>query len=478
MAEQHLLSLWANGVHVADITHDAHQDAWDLTYSPDWCRRVDCFALCPSLPMPAPSRHDVIPYRSGAIKRFLENLLPEGHALDAVAASERVSKNNIFGLIRIIGEESTGAFRFLTPDKLGADTQPVTSPRRVTLAELHERIAGREHRPLLEWDGKIRMSVAGLQDKLPLYLHGKLGSDAEAVLFLPDYPLASTHILKPQPHGVDCMVVNEHYCMTLAKTMGLPVAQVAILRTPAPVLVVERFDRKLASERVPSVGSADLPGQETLRSVERLHIIDACQAYDLPVSFKYERNFGSGRDAAHIRDGMSLPRLFKLARTAAISPARTKRELVQWALFQLLIGNYDAHGKNFSFYMMPAGLQPAPWYDLVSVAQYPTFTNELAMAFGDAFTLDDLSGMELAQFAVACDIDPRFVAREAARLCKLAKKSAQAVLNGAAYLPDEQAFVQRIVDFVIHQADWLNHVAELASDFPTDTLTPFNPQAE
>ncbi|NYT59652.1 HipA domain-containing protein [Alcaligenaceae bacterium] len=478
MAEQHVLSLWANEVHVADIAHDARQDAWALTYSPDWCRRVDSFALSPSLPMPEPSQSEAIPYRSGAIKRFLENLLPEGHALDAVAASERVSKNNIFGLIRTIGAESTGAFRYLTPNEAGVGAEPDTPPRRVTLEELHERIASRELRPLLEWDGKIRMSVAGLQDKLPLYLHGEPGTGTEVVLFLPDYPLASTHILKPQPPGIDYMVVNEHYCMTLAKAMGLPVGQVAILRTPTPVLVVKRFDRKLASEQVPGIVSTDLPGQETLRPVERLHIIDACQAYDLPVSFKYERNFGSGRDVAHIRDGMSLPRLFKLARTAAISPAPTKRVLLQWALFQLLIGNYDAHGKNFSFYMMPAGLQPAPWYDLVSVAQYPTFTNELAMAFGDAFTLDDLSGMELAQFAVACDINPRFVAREATRLCKLARKSAQAVLDGAAYLPEEQLFVQRIVDFVIRQADWLNHVAELASDFPTDALTPFNSQAD
>src|SRR5690606_7879158 len=192
-----------------------------------------------------------------------------------------------------------------------------------------------------------------------------------------------------------------------------------------------------------------------------LHIIDACQAYDLPVSFKYKRNFGSGRDVAHIRDGMSLPRLFKLVRTGAISPAPAKRVLLQWVLFQLLIGNYDAHGKNFSFYMGPAGLQPAPWYDLVSVAQYPAFANELAMAIGDAFTLDDISGMELAQFAVSCDIDQRYLAREAARLCKLAKKSAQSVLDDMAYLPEEHMFVQQIVDLVISQADWLANIAQL-----------------
>lgn len=476
MAEHVVLSVWANKDHVADISHDARQDTWNLMYSPDWCRRADSFALCPGLPIPEPSQYEAINYRSGTIKRFLENLFPEGHALDVVAASQRVSKNNIFGLIRTIGAESTGAFRFLTPDDTGAVTQPHRPPRKVTLDELHERIVGRAQRPLLEWDGGIRMSVAGFQDKLPLYIHGELDAGAGVTMFLPDYPLASTHILKPQPPEIDYMVVNEHYCMKLAKAMGLPVAEVAILRTPEPVLVVTRFDRTSASAQVPDIVSEHLPAPQRLRPVERLHIIDACQAYDLPVSFKYERNFGNGRDVAHIRDGMSLPRLFKLARTAAISPAPTKRTLLQWSLFQLLIGNYDAHGKNFSFYMMPAGLQPAPWYDLVSVVQHPIFTHELAMAFGDAFTLDDVSGMELAQFAVACDIDLRFLAREAARLCKLARKSAQAVLQGMAYDPEEHAFVQQIVDFVTRQADWLTNVAELASDFPTDTLIPFNPR--
>jgi serine/threonine-protein kinase HipA len=473
MAEHHVLSVWANSDHVADITHDARHDTWDLAYTPLWRGRPDSFPLCPSLPMPPPGHSAAIRYPPGAIKRFLENLLPEGHALDAVATSQRISRNNIFGLVRTIGSEATGAFRFVSPDSTGAGPHSETPPRRVTLAELHERIASREHRPLLEWDGKIRMSVAGLQDKLPVYLHGNPNEAKDVILFLPDFPLASTHILKPQPPQIEHMVVNEHYCMSLARAMGLPAAEVGILRTPQPVLAVTRFDRRFVSRPAPGIASKHLPPGEQLRPVERLHIIDACQAYDLPVSFKYERNFGSGRDVAHIRDGMSLPRLFKLARTDAISPAAAKRMLLQWVLFQLLIGNFDAHGKNFSFFVMPAGLQPAPWYDLVSVAQYPTFANEFAMAYGDAFTLNDISGMELAQFAVACDIDQRFLAREATRLCKLASKSAQAVLDDMAYLPKEREFVQQIVGFVNHQADWLTRVAQLASDFPAAALRPF-----
>ncbi len=316
--------------------------------------------MSPCLPMPERDKGEAIKHHPGAFKRFLENLLPEGHALDAVAASQRVSKNNVYGLLRAVGSEATGAFRFLAPDLADADVMQAVPPRCVTLEELHERIMGREYRPLLEWDGTIRMSVAGLQDKLPIYVYGERAAAQGVMLFLPDHPLASTHILKPQSVEVEHMVVNEHYCMRLAKAMGLPVADVEILRTPQPVLAVKRFDRRLAPAQTPGIPCGDLPEGQMLRPVERLHIIDACQAYDLPVSYKYERNFGNGKEVAHIRDGMSLPRLFKLVRMYATAPAPAKRELLQWALFQLLIGNYDAHGKNFSFYMEPSGIRPAP----------------------------------------------------------------------------------------------------------------------
>ena len=78
--------------------------------------------------------------------------------------------------------------------------------------------------------------------------------------------------------------------------MGLPAAEVSLLRTPRPVLVVRRFDREV------------LGTGEQIR-VQRLHIIDTCQACDLPVSYKYERNLGSAPAVRHIRDGVSFERL-------------------------------------------------------------------------------------------------------------------------------------------------------------------------
>jgi len=473
MAKPATLELWADADHVATITHDARLDSWRLIYTQTWRDKPGSFALSPSLPL-LPGTRDEPEYEAGAVKRFLENLLPEGHALDAVAASRHMAKNNVFGLIRMIGAETTGAFRILASD---APNQAVSesTPRRVTSEELSTRIASKSSQPLIEWDGKIRMSVAGYQEKLPIYIHQSNSRPEELFMFLPDHPLASSHILKPTPSEIEHMVVNEHFCMSLARALGLPAAEVALLRVPQPVLSVTRFDRRIIPDQSLALSAECLPSGERLRRIERLHVIDACQAYDFPVSLKYERNFGSGRDVAHIRDGMSLPRLFKIARQYLVAPATGKRILTQWVLFQLLIGNYDAHGKNYSFHVTPSGLQPAPWYDLVSVVQYPRFMSEFAMAIGDAFTLKDISALELAQFAVSCDLRPTFLAREASRLSAKASELTQPLLDSMPYDAQERRFVQEIVEFVQRQAGWLAHTAELAAQVSADMLNPFDP---
>jgi serine/threonine-protein kinase HipA len=231
--------------------------------------------------------------------------------------------------------------------------------------------------------------------------------------------------------------------------MGLPVAQVSILRTPQPVLVVTRFDRLVQT------GPAGA-------SVRRLHVIDACQASDMPVSFKYERNIGNGDMVAHIRDGVSFEVLFsRVAQT--LNKAAARLNLLRWALFQFLIGNSDAHGKNFSFFVNGQGLVPAPWYDLVSVVQYPAVNHELAMAFGDVFVLDEVKSFALADFAQRCGVDRNVLSREAKRLAKLVQKHAQAVALHADYQEAECVFAQQIAKFVEAQAVRLEHEASVAS---------------
>jgi len=452
----HALTLWADGQKVATLGYEALNDRWSLDYYADWVAAPGAFPLSPALPF----QPSAAGYAVGAVKRFVENLLPEGRALDITATTYRVSKSNIYALISALGTETTGAFRFWRSDEV----PPVVAakpPREVTREELDQRIAERDQIPLAVWDGKVRMSIAGVQDKLMVYLDRPLGDGGR--LFLVEPPLASTHILKPDParQVTPHLVVNEHFCMSLARRMKLPVAEVGIYRTPRPVLVVRRFDRVVV------LGVGDGANEPT---VQRLHIIDACQASDLPESYKYERNLGSGEHVRNIREGVSFEMLFERVEQT-VNKAVARMTLLRWALFQFLIGNCDAHGKNFSFFVRREGLDPAPWYDLVSVVQYPGIDHELAMAWGDAFSLDEVGPFQLADFAQRCDVDRNLLKREAARLAKLAMEHAPAQALVDDYIDDdERAFAGQLRDFVVGQASRLTKLADEAAKIKAEFL--------
>lgn len=447
----HELNLWANGHKVGTLQYEPREDRWSLAYDKAWLDQPDSFPLSPALPLDMP--HD--DHAPGAIKRFVENLLPEGRALDISATTYNISKSNIYGLIHALGVDTAGAFRFWPPDK-EMPARPDAALREVTLAEFNERLAARSHIPFPVWDSQVRMSIAGYQDKLLVYLDRPLEQGGH--MYLAEPPLASTHILKPQPERADMphLVINEHFCMSLARRMGLPAAPVSILRAHVPVLVVTRFDRQVTHGPEGGV-------------VHRLHVIDACQASDLPVSMKYERNIGSGRDVRHIRDGVSFEMLFARVEQS-INKVATRQDMLRWALFQYIIGNSDAHGKNYSFFVHREGLVPTPWYDLVSVVQYPDVSHELAMAFGDAFALDEVRSYALADFAKRCGIDRRLLHREANSLLKLVREHAAGQAACADYVGDEGAFAGRLAEFVLAQAQRLATLAQEAVKIPADLL--------
>ena len=159
-------------------------------------------------------------------------------------------------------------------------------------------------------------------------------------------------------------------------------------------LFVERFDRKFINNNL----------------VKRRHMIDAYQALNLPPEYKYEQNLGNGRDVADIREGVSYLNLFELAKTCTI-PAQTKLALIDWAIFNVLTFNFDAHGKNLSFFVGANGLQLTPFYDLVNIAMYPKFDQNMAMALGDEFDGHTVNAYQLADFAESCQL-PRLLVAE------------------------------------------------------------------
>ena len=440
----YILDVYAGAVRVGTLGYDQAQDAFHFDYGAAWRTLPGRYPLSPHLPLEGSASPQ-------AIRRFLENLLPEGEALAVAATDARVARSNVFGLLRHLGHETAGALSFVAAGQEPAEQEPLR--RHLPLEELQARIDNRANEPFNRWDGKVRMSIAGHQDKL-------LVAVEEDRLFLVDGVLSSTHILKPEPVREDarCMVANEHFCMQLTHRISMRrwkapgAAHVSILRVPSPVLSIERFDRR-----------------KTPDGVERLHVIDGCQALDLSVNAKYERNVADQPEVRHIRDGASFEKLGAL-RPGFVEPALGMQRLVLWAFTTLLFGNSDSHGKNISFFVDRTGLTPTPLYDLVSVVQHAAFHHDLAMAFGDEFELDAVRSFALADFCMRLGIDRRYFARELTRLCEFALQEAPAQAADAAYTGEEVVFVQDLAQFVARRAQAL---LAMARDIPKFTADHF-----
>ncbi|MEO1923365.1 MAG: HipA N-terminal domain-containing protein, partial [Nautiliaceae bacterium] len=119
------------------------------------------------------------------IKNFLKNLLPEGENLDDISIFLQISKYNTFGLIKEIGKDVAGAVNFYTKLPKIKEKKFIEIPK----AKLLQKIKNISYENILVWDGKVRLSIAGVGKKLPVMIkEGKFGFGEG------DY--ASTHILK------------------------------------------------------------------------------------------------------------------------------------------------------------------------------------------------------------------------------------------------------------------------------------------
>jgi serine/threonine-protein kinase HipA len=383
------LDVWAGHDLVGVLGHDPQANRFSFDYAAGWRGAESGFPLSPQLPLQRPGG-ETPEQHSAQVRQFFENLLPEGEALDHAAQAAGTTRSNLVGLLIALGKETAGALRVtLTDDKAVAPA--ADQLREITPAQLSERIRERENLPFSVWDGKVRLSIAGYQDKIAVY-------EREGRWYLVEGGrLASTEIVKPAPvrKQLASLPANEHMSMQLARRIGLDVAPTRLVHVPEPVLLVHRFDR------------VEVPDE-----VRRLHIVDGCQALGLAVSMKYERAYGDGSDVAHLREGVSFPKLFSLVDQSPL-PAVDRLGLLRWAIFQVLIGNTDAHGKNVSFFCDERGLRLAPAYDLVCMEALDAgFGDAYAMAYGDAFSEGELSPYEWGHFAYLCKLPFRLVAHE------------------------------------------------------------------
>ena len=231
----------------------------------------------------------------------------------------------------------------------------------------------------------LRLSLAGAQDKLPVVFDG-------ARLGLPCNGTPSSHILKPANHAVEDSVTNEGFCMALAEAMQLKPAKSQIHAVLGrSFLLVERYDRVMA-----------VPGRR-----QRLHQEDFCQALGVVPEMKYQNE-----------GGPDLAQCFDLVRRATRPSAPQILRLFDAVIFNALIGNHDAHAKNFS--LLYAGKAPvlAPFCDLLSTAVYPTLTPKMAMKIGSKYKFSEVQARHWNQLAESVGLSK---AQSKRRILELAK---------------------------------------------------------
>lgn len=321
-----VLHVYINTRRVGEL-HDTN-GIWSFTYDPTWVDAVDGYDISPILPRQLTPHVDNSSQRS--VQWFFDNLLPEEGARTLLARDAQLESADAFGLLAYYGAESAGSLILRTsPDEtLDSGTRPLSD------AHLHERIQ-RLPTVSLSTGAAKRMSLAGAQHKLPVILQN-------GRLFEPIGVTPSTHILKPDHPDTHYAhsVINEYFTMRLAKALNLMVPEVTRHYVPEPVYLIERFDRQI-----------------TLASTARLHLVDACQVLDLDRQFKYAQ--------------ASVERLNLLA-SRCHAPAAARLRLFSWLVFNVLVGNSDAHLKNLSFLMSKQGVSLAPHYDLLAIGVYDT----------------------------------------------------------------------------------------------------------
>lgn len=324
------LAVWLYGERVAMI--DRERGRPRLVYTGEALSRYALGTPLLSLSMPVGDRR----YTQGIVRPFLDGLLPEGESRKSIAREKAVRADDTYGLIRELGRDCAGAV-VIQP----ADDPPPPRASTLTAEALGPETIGALVENLrsapLGAGGRVRISLAGVQEKLLLTRmpDGKWGRPVDGT--------PSTHILKPEIAAYPQTVENEAFCMRIAENLGLDVAAVQTTEVVGrKLIVVERYDRTISADG----------------SVERIHQEDFCQATGIAPERKYEED-----------GGPSLQRIAGILQSVAA--ADSLERFLQAVTLNVLVGNGDAHAKNFSLMHHASGaLTLTPLYDLMCTQHY------------------------------------------------------------------------------------------------------------
>jgi serine/threonine-protein kinase HipA len=346
------LSIWLAGLEVATVYQSAAR--LRLAYTPAALEAYPMGTPLLSLSLPLSPEH----FSHAVARSFLDGLLPEGEARRAIAEGLDIKASDTYSLVEALGRDCAGALVILPAGEAPPSLATTQSATPLTQSELDGLVANLRSAPL-GISANVRLSLAGVQDKLVLTRM------VDGSWALPNAAAPSTHILKPSLAAYQNTVENEAFCMRLAQHLGVSVANVETATVNnRPLIVVERFDRIVHDDG----------------SVERIHQEDFCQALAVQTDKKYEEDGG--------------PSLRKVAQLLDVAGLEALESLLQAVTLNVLIGNGDAHAKNFSLvHTQPGKIRLAPLYDLVSTYIYGE--RRLAMYIDTVQKMDSVTAVRI-----------------------------------------------------------------------------------
>ena len=383
---------------VGTITGNDPADA-SFRYLPEYLHDPDAAALSISLPLQEE------PYTAEQTSVYFESLLPEGFTRRSVAQWMHVDESDYLSILHGLGRECLGAVCITE-----ADEAIQASYDTIEMQQIRE-LAAEGAVKSAELTTKSHLSLAGASGKVGLYY-----SSARQKWNLPKGTAPSTHIVKQSHVRLDSIVMNEQLSLSTADKCGIPVPRSFIINTGngaehEVLFASQRFDR-IFPEHSKTIEGLPCP--------LRLHQEDFAQAMGIPSSKKYEN-----------RHDEYLRGMFDLLRRYSSNPVQDQLRLWDMIVFNYLIGNTDAHIKNFSLLYTPSlkGIRLAPAYDIISTTVYAQSTRNMAFAIGGVYSIDEIQPEHFRNAAREAGIGEKIAMNRFENICQQFKEALEASAN-------------------------------------------------
>lgn len=289
-------------------------------------------------------------------KGFFNGLLPESDNVRiAIGKKYGINPKNDFSILKAIGYDCAGAVAFFENEQSDLKDCYEIAGNVLSDDELENYINNLPKKPLALGKDK-RLSLAGAQDKTAVVLI----DDKIALL---DNTTPTTHILKPAIKEYKETVENEYICLSVAKKLGLKVPGIEIrYANETKYFLIERYDREIKDGKI-----------------KRIHQEDFSQALNIPSAYKYQAEGGA-----------SFVDCFEILKKTT-RPTVSIKQFIELMVFNYLIGNNDAHGKNFSILHYENGdIELAPCYDVLCSMVYDDLSDKMAMKIGGHYEHDKI----------------------------------------------------------------------------------------